>query len=83
MLDFETPGPFHPEDKTNHLTQKYNKHKLSSAVVSNFSFWLRAGGSRRGLITLPAVYYVTQMCVCVLHLTDFMMPFVRKCPCRA
>lgn len=43
----ETPWPFHPEDKTNHLTQKCNKHKWSSAVVSNFSFWLRAGGSSR------------------------------------
>ncbi len=71
MLDFETPWPFHPEDKTNHLTQKCNKHKLSSAVVSNFSFWLRAGGSSGEQRFTPGSYHSaccllcnTDVCLC-------------------
>ncbi len=91
MLDFETPWPFHPEDKTNHLTQKSNKHKWSSAVVSIFSFWLRAGGSSGEQRFTPGSYHSACcllcntdvcLCVCVLRLTAFTMSYVRKCPCR-
>lgn len=64
MLDFECLWLFHPVDKTNHLTQKCNKHKLSSAVVSNFSFWLRAGGFSREQRFMQGSYHSACCVLC-------------------
>lgn len=64
VLDFECLWLFHPVDKTNHLTQKCNKHKLSSAVVSKFSFWPHAGGFSREQRFMQGSYHSACCVLC-------------------